>query len=170
MDQLDADTETMNVAIYWRGLFIQRYSGIEFALTDLLVRARHHPAYNAFGDLPRHHEGKLKRLEQFIDAEGPIARYAQPLREMLAEFTALESTRHFLAHGIMVISRNAKDRKRLCLSMYRHMAGEVHQGLFQLTVDELIRVTSDLAPTSHGFTALVARIVKEAPLPQLVGT
>lgn len=62
MPDFDPELATINEAIYLRGLFIQRYSGIEFAVSELIMRAREHNDYNALGDLPFKWESKKKRL------------------------------------------------------------------------------------------------------------
>ena len=46
-------TRTVNDAIYWRGLFIHRYAGVEYALAYLLVRASQIDHYKALGRLEK---------------------------------------------------------------------------------------------------------------------
>jgi hypothetical protein len=173
----DAELKTIDDAIHMRGLFVQRYSGIEFALTELIMRAREHSAYNALGDLPWKFESKLMRLEALITADGPIAEYASDVRSTLGNFTEFAERRHFMVHGIMVILRDAVDRTTLCFHMYDHKKvmdegvkkSVVHLGTMNATLEQLDSLAVALQPISTGFTELVARICREVPLPLSYG-
>ena len=172
----NAELKTINDAIYLRGLFIQRYSGVEFALTELIMRARQHDAYQHLGDLPWRFAGKLQRMRDLTDAEGPIAAYTDELRTTFGDFDDFAERRNFLVHGIMNVPRDATDRTVLGFRMYDHkrVTGEdgskanvVHIGRMDATLEELERLAEALQPMSTGFTALVARICRKVPLPPL---
>lgn len=171
----DAEIKTINDAIYLRGLFIQRYSGIEFALTELIMRARQHHAYSGLGDLPFPFDRKLQRLSKLIEDEGPIKAYGDELLTTFGNFTEFAERRHFLVHGIMNIPRDAVDRTTLGFRMYDHKkvveAGAkksvVHIGRMDATLEQLELLATSLQPISTAFTGLVARICREAPLPPL---
>lgn len=171
----DAEMVTIAEAIRLRGLFIHRYSGIEFGLSELIMRARGHPIYNPLGDLPKPWERKLKRLERLITLDGPIKAYEDQVRTTLQDFHTFEPNRHFLVHGLMAIPRDATDRTTLGFSMYDHRpvleAGDrtsaVHAGRLQMTLNKLDQFVASLQPISTNFTGLVARICREAPLPSL---
>lgn len=171
----DPDVKTINDAIYLRGLFTQRYSGVEFALTELIMRARQHPAYQHLGDLPWRFAGKLERMRQLTES-GPIAAYKDEMEAAFGDFTEFAERRHFLVHGIMSIPRDATDRATLGFRMYDHKkvtdekgttASVVHIGRMDATLSQLEELAEALQPMSSGFTALVARICREAPLPLL---
>lgn len=72
-----------NEAIFWRGLYLQRYSGAEFALTRLLAEARNHPAYQQFGDLPFNLSGKLKQLRKILSVDGPVRQHDVAIEDFL---------------------------------------------------------------------------------------
>jgi hypothetical protein len=169
----EAELQTVKDGIYLRGLFLHRYGGIEFALSELITRARHHPAYNFLGDLPRFHNQKLESLAALIAADGPIRAYEAELKAALGNFNDFEERRHFLAHGIMGIPRDAIDRSTLGFSMYvyrkvdEEQKSVVHVGRMSATMDELRNLAEAIQPISTGFTSLVARICREVPLPIL---
>jgi hypothetical protein len=100
---MDVDMElVVKEAIYLRGLFINRYSGIEYAVAELVSRAALHEAYSNLGHPPFGHTKKLKRLHQIIKIAGPITSYRDDIQPWLDEFAQYEDHRHFLAHAIMV--------------------------------------------------------------------
>lgn len=175
MEQMvtDRDVEIINDAIYWRGLFIHRYSGIEFSLNELIVRARHHDVYNVLGDLPTRWDKKLARLDLLASMDGPIRYFQDEIRSSLSEFAAFEPSRHFLVHGLMAVSRSATERTTLCFCMYQRRRIDnvtkgkpvTHAGMLSLAFEELKSIAQTLQPTSTSFPALVARICDDVPLP-----
>jgi hypothetical protein len=170
------DLTTITEAIRLRGLFMHRYSGIEFGLSELIVRARRHPAYNSLGDLPKAWKRKVNRLERLITTEGPISAYEDAIRASLLDFHSFEQNRHFFVHGVMAIPPRAIDRTTLGFSMYDHrpikMNGEnismVHSGRFEITLEAFDQLVAKLEPISSSFAILVARICREIPLPPLI--
>ena len=168
----DAELETITEAIRLRGLFVHRYSGIEFGVSELIMRAREHPIYNPLGDLPKPWDRKLKRIERLITLDGPIRAYDVEVRNSLLHFDTFEPNRHFLVHGLMTIPRGAKDRTTLGFSMYDHRpvittghrTSMVHAGRLEMTLEKLDQFVASLQPISTNFTALVARICREVPL------
>lgn len=171
----DAELKTLNDAICLRGLFIQRYSGIEFSLTELIMRARQHTAYKSLGDLPFRFDRKLKRLNDVIERDGPISSYGPELLATFGNFAEFAERRHFLVHGIMTIPKNAVDRTTLGFRMYDHKKvvenGEkssvVHIGRMDATLEQLELLAASLQPIATAFPGLVARICREVPLPFL---
>lgn len=171
----DSDLATINEAIRLRGLFIHRYSGIEFSVSELIMRAREHPTYNALGDLPKPWAKKVKRLETLVETDGPIKAYAADMGATFEGFRNFETNRHFLAHAMMTIPRDADDRTMLGFSMYDHrpiredgeLKSVVHAGRLEMNLDALDQFAASLQPISTNFTALVARICREVPLPVL---
>ncbi|WAC23443.1 hypothetical protein [Blastomonas sp. SL216] len=171
----DSELATINEAIRLRGLFIHRYSGIEFSVSELIVRAREHPTYRALGDLPKPWARKVKRLKTLFKMDGPIKAYAADMRSTFEGFRSFETNRHFLVHAMMTIPRDAVDRTMLGFSMYDHRPirddGEsisvVHAGRLEMNLNALDQFVASLQPISTNFTALVARICREIPLPVL---
>jgi hypothetical protein len=171
----DPDLDTIHEAIRLRGLFVHRYSGIEFAVSELIIRARDHSHYNHLGDLPKPWEKKRKRLETLLEHDGPIKAYSAQLKTSFQDFDSFEAKRHFLVHALMTIPRDSEDRTTLAFSMYDHRpvngAGErksmVHAGRLEMNLEELDALVASLQPISTNFTALVARICREVPLPAL---
>lgn len=168
-----AELETINEAIYQRGLFIHRFGGIEFALAELIMRAREHPTYNYLGDLPWSFGKRLARFKSLVEHDGPIRDYHAELQTALGTFCTFEDRRHFLVHGIMNIPPDAKDRTTLGFRLYDNRRSEgltkavVHFGRLDMTLSQLREFVNSLQPISTEFTRLVARVCREAPLPIL---
>ena len=166
-DELEKRARLTNHAIYLRGLFIQRYAGIEFSLTHLLVVASLHPTYQHLGELPFRTTSKLGRLEEVLDTNGPLQLCAAELRKEVDYLNSIELYRNILAHGIMVVQ--IVDGKPLCrFRLYQHKDGDAYQAAWDLTMPQLEALAEDVQPHSTAFTKLVAEITKKQLLPHLV--
>jgi hypothetical protein len=126
--EMDVDLNVVKEAIYWRGLFINRYSGIEFATAELVSRAWLHEIYRDLGPPPFGPTKKLARLRRVIEASGPVASYRDEIEPYLAKFSEHEEHRHFMVHGLMV-PRSGKD---ILFKMYDHREEFIASELFSL--------------------------------------
>jgi hypothetical protein len=159
---MEVDLNVAKEAIYWRGLFINRYSGVEYAIAELVSRSFLHLAYASLGQPPFGPAKKLKRLQTILSMPGPIQAFSRDLKPKVDEFTHYEEHRHFMAHAIMV-PKSATD---IAFRMYDHREGVYSVGELQFEMQHLKALADLLGQISVGFTSLVARICKEIPLPE----
>ena len=157
MAKTDPSTKITNLGIYERGLFIQRYAGIEFSVTHLLASASQHADYAHLGELPYSVKGKLKRFETILNMAGAISADAVTLRAMHDEFVKLDAIRNFIVHGIMV-GRDEDGKQILAFRLYSHIDGDPHQGVLDLSLDDLKNINSQIQPISTEFARMVARL------------
>lgn len=146
-----------NEAILWRGIFIHRYAGLEFALTHLLVMASFSKKYAALGPLPYRQSSKLRRLTDLLAMDGPLSPYAGRLREHVRFFVGIEDDRHFIAHGLMVVGV-VEDTPICHFRMYQHIEGSAAAGVWDLPLDDLKALTTSIQPHVLGFSNLVTEI------------
>lgn len=151
-------------AIFWRGVFIHRYSGVEHCVTEMLLRLGAHPQYKSFGKLPYPWPKKLSRLGAMLNAPGPLASYASEIREHLVPLTSVERHRHTLVHGMMSWNPKKDNPRMLFLKTHDWMGKEAGEVTMWITIDDLIGMTQDIGPIAQGFTQLTARIFKELDL------
>jgi hypothetical protein len=154
--------EVAREAIYWRGLFINRYAAVEFAIAELVTRAFLHPAYSHLGHPPFGPTKKLKRLNQMIGLAGPIASYRADLQPRLDEFEQYADHRNFMVHAIMV----PVSSEDIAFTMYDHREGVYSVGKLQFELKHLETIATLLSPISIEFTNLVAKMCREIPLPE----
>lgn len=154
----------LHEAIFWRGLFVHRYAGVEHAVTELLLRAGGRSEYIGFGNLPYPWPKRLKRLTKVIDAPGPLKRYAADIRKYLTPLTGVEQHRHLLVHGMMSLDVLKNDPRMLYFKSHDWMEGAAGEVTLWLTVDELIEMTQGMGPLVQSLTRLVARIFREVEM------
>lgn len=168
MDQTEPDEHTAlyERGIYLRGLFIQRYAAVEFAVTHLLMMCRQHPTYNPLGDLPFKLSSKLKRLDVILGMDGPLRKFASELLSMVNLFVQLEEDRHFLAHGLMATKLDDQGTGIIAFRLYNHIGKVVHAGVLDMPIDKLEDLVGTLHPAASDFSALVSKIGREVLTPQ----
>ncbi len=161
--RVEVNIEVAKEAIYWRGLFINRYAAVEFAIAELVSRAFLHPAYAHLGHPPFGPAKKFKRLYQMIGLEGPMANYRTDLQSRLDEFEQYSDHRNFMVHAIMV----PRSHVDISFTMYDHREGVYSVGALQFEMKHLEQAATLLSPISVEFTNLVAKICREVPLPEV---
>jgi len=159
---MNVDIEIVKKAIYWRGLFITRYAAVELAIAELVSRASLHEAYTHLGQPPFGSSKKFTRLNQVIALPGPIADYQADLLAKLNDFAGYGEHRNFMVHAIMV----PRDSKNIAFRMYDHREGDYSVGELQFEMKNLEDLATSIGGISADFTALVARICREIPLPE----
>jgi hypothetical protein len=161
---MEVDIELAKKAIYWRGLFIFRYAGIEYAIAELVSRTFLHQAYRHLGAPPFGPAKKLQRLNRMIELAGPIASYRTELQAMLDDFAQYAEHRNFMVHAIMVPASSKGD---LVFRMYDHREGIYSVGDLHFEMTHLEKLATMIAAISAEFTSLVAKMCREIPLPEV---
>lgn len=157
---MEGDAELTNDAIYWRGLFVQRYSGIEFGLTHILVAASYHPNFADLGPPPFRLSAKLRSLRALFDRDGPVADHREALSGHLHYFEAMEDTRHFLVHGVMLANR--VEGEAMChFRLYQHREGDFQQGVWTVPLEQFKGHVHEVAQHSIPFGELAAKVARK---------
>lgn len=152
--------ELMQRAIYLRGLFIQRYAGIESALAHLLAVASYVAPYKAFGRLPYVHDRRLKRLEALLGVDGFLSPYAAELRTHIDTFKKTEKQRHMIAHAVMA-TKQSDNGRILSFRMYQVKGKNVYLGALDITIEELQETADFLNPAAGGFMRVVSAATEQ---------
>jgi hypothetical protein len=159
---VEVDTDLAKEAIYLRGLIINRYSAVEFAIAELVSRAFLHESYSHLGHPPFGPAKKLRRLNKIIRLPGPIAGY-RDLQLRLGEFEQYTEHRNFMVHAIMVPTSSTD----IEFMMYDHREGAYSVGNLQFEKKHLETLAELLSSISIEFTNLVAKMCREIPLPEV---
>jgi len=166
MDELAA----INEAIRLRGMFVQRYAGVEYAVAALILHAQQHEAYTSHKGLPLSwsgSKGKVARLHKLLALDGPLAQHRDDLGGYLASFAELDERRNFLVYGIMTADRLAgPDAFRF--RMFRSSTDGTDYGLMSATLSEMEALVEAVQPIATSLTALVGRIFHTLSVPPIV--
>jgi hypothetical protein len=156
--------EIAREAIYLRGLFIHRHAGVEYAVNELLVRARLLQPYQSIGNLPYPFGRRLRLVEHMMSMPGPLSRFRGVFEDAVRASREYTEPRSFIVHGLMNVPASNTDT--LKFSVYVHSGG-LHRLTAELSLSELAELTDRLFDLSSVIPPLVARIIEEVPLPQV---
>lgn len=151
----------MQEAVFWRGVFLYHYGLIEFAVSELVLRASYRDEYCHLGKLPRSWERKLRRLVLLLDAPGPLAVYSDDCRSLLSQITLIDGDRHILAHGRMEVSGDA-DASIVHLEW--HDADHDCMRENKLPMGQLRYLARELGAAARALCELIDRMIAAASL------
>src|ERR1700693_775996 len=104
-DVSDEVKAIVNHAHYVRGTIISSYAHIEFLLADLSLNAWKMPEYaHLAGPFPYKVDSRIKAVGKLFEADGPLKWYRAGVQPALDELLKLEELRHFVAHGLMIVT------------------------------------------------------------------
>jgi hypothetical protein len=104
-DVSDEVKAIVNDAHYTRGTIIASYAHIEFLLADLCLKAWKMPEYaHLAGPFPYKIDSRIKAVGKLFGADGPLKSYRAGVQPALDELLELEDLRHFVAHGLMIVT------------------------------------------------------------------
>jgi hypothetical protein len=164
----DSDTAELNLrAQYLRGAIISSYALVEFLLTDLNMRCRSLPAYAEIASgFPYSLKSKITRTKTLAAASGPLSAYADDVLALVDRISAYEDTRHFIAHGQMVVSTQDTAPAPIMFRMYRRGKKDMPEeyGTIQTDADQLANLGREIAEYSHQMVTLFERIYRKLSL------
>lgn len=156
--------ESLNQAISLRGLFIQRYAGVEAAISHLLAFAY---AAQIATTWNKSHGGRVKTLTALLRQPGPLSTYRAELYAALDGFVEYDRPRHFLAHGIMTADYRAT-QPAVRISMYEWTGDQqLSRAEMAMPLQILQQLTDELHAYSAVVPGLVARISREVGFPSM---
>lgn len=154
----------MHEALFWRGVFVHRYAGVEHTVTELLLRAGGRDEYRHFGDVPYPWRKKLARLGAILDLPGPLQPHATAVRDSLIPLTGAEQHRHLLVHGMMSLDVLKDNPRMLFLKTHQRVGKYLGEATLWITIEELIDLTQGMAPYVQTFVQLVAGLFRHLDL------
>jgi hypothetical protein len=148
--------ELSRTAHFLRGAIISSYAQVEFLLTELNMRCR---------QLPEYAEIAAARAKELAEGPGPVSAYANDLLPLVARLSDYEDFRHFIAHGLMVVSTRKTATAPIIFRMYRKAPKTPEEyGAIESDADQLRKVSHEISEYARQIATLVARIVQELSL------
>lgn len=165
------ELDEINEAIRLRGLFVQRYSGVEWAVASLILHAQQHPSYAEFKGLPWAWSGKqskLQRVRRLLAHGGPLDPHRGAIEDYLRAFAELDERRNFMVHAIMVPRQEPGRGDGFRFTMFRPTKEGTDYGWMFATLDELAALADAVEPISTGVAKLAASIIRSMDVPPIV--
>lgn len=161
--------KTKRDAIMVRGVILNHYAAVEFAVDELLYRCRRTVPYRDQIPLrlPRPVEDKLSLLRRVLEETGPLDPHAAKLIEALDHLNSFTLYRHLAAHGRLTIEF-LESGPTMLLEKFRVVDGQ-HLGADWVRLDthDITGFTKSLAGYATSVLNLIELASADARLPTL---
>lgn len=160
--------KTKRDAIMVRGVILNHYAAVEFAVDELLYRCRRTVAYRELIPLklPRPVDEKLALMGTVLSLPGPLAPHAAKLVEALAHLNDFTKYRHLAAHGRLVLEFPATGPKML-LEKFRVTGGSLGADWVRLDGKDVEHFTQQFAGYASAVLSFLEEASADAGLPTL---
>lgn len=152
--------------ILTRGVVLNHYATVEFALDEVLHRSRLCPDYRdamPSGRLPREVAKRIGLLERLADLPGPLADLADELKPALRALLEYDDVRHMAAHGLMVITFDEAGVPTLIFRKFRDEKATLFASELTLNQDGVHFMTARLSLYARTVLQLMQRAVSLLP-------
>jgi hypothetical protein len=104
-DVSDESKAIVNPAVYLRGNIITSYAHIEFLLADICLKAWQLGEYAHLArPFPYKTDSRIKAVRALFEGEGPLKPHREGTQQALDKLLNFEELRHFIAHGLMIVT------------------------------------------------------------------
>jgi hypothetical protein len=162
------------IAVFFRGNYMQHYSAIEFSMNELLVRASLHEEYNEYRGIPFSFNEKIKRIFQMFNKQGPLNKYSDRILPKLEYLKSKVKERNLIVHGWMNYAFISEGNAQVEFVLYS-VSRDKNLDINIVTTERLLLSDRDLAKASGDlrdvmdlFVGDVIEIIENIPLPQIV--
>jgi hypothetical protein len=112
--------ELVNHAVYLRGNIITSYAHIEFLLADICLKAWQLGEYaHLAGAFPYKTDSRIKAVRALFEGEGPLKPHREGIQPALDKLLSFEELRHFVAHGLLIVTPMPPSDAMLQYRLYR---------------------------------------------------
>jgi hypothetical protein len=162
----DFQLEVITNASLLRGAIITSYAQVEMLLADIVMRCRQRDEYvDVYDKFPYRLEDRIKAVRRIVGHPGPLNAYRAEVEALVDGLHHFEEIRHFMAHGLLVVTTTPNKQHTLTYRMYRPVGqGEAEAGLMQTTLEELDEAARAIGSYAHSFVALFGRMYLEQGL------
>lgn len=149
-DVNDAAKAMVNHAIHLRGTIITSYAHIEFLLADICLKAWQRKEYaHLAGAFPYKTDTRIKAVSTLFDIDGPLKGYRPGVQAVLDQLLHFEELRHFVAHGLMIVTPNPLSNPKLQYRLYRTTKRGTEIGFLETTALELTNLSLKIGELLH---------------------
>ena len=157
-DVSDVAKDIVNHAIHLRGMIITSYAHIEFLLADICLKAWQREEYaHLAGPFPYKADTRIKAVSKLLDTDGPLKTYRPGVQPVLDELLSFEELRHFVAHGLLVVTPDPSG-PRMQYRLYRTTKHGTEIGFLETSSSELTDASLKISGLLHQMLTTFRRI------------
>jgi hypothetical protein len=161
-DVSDSTKAIVNHAVYLRGNIITSYAHIEFLLADICVKAWQLEQYKHLaGKFPYSVDSRIKAVRILFDSNGPLNPYREGVQPALAKLLDFEKRRHFIAHGLLIVTPVPSNDAMLQYRLYRTTKQGTEIAFFETSASDLDEVALEIGNLQTQMLISFRRIYSE---------
>jgi hypothetical protein len=158
-DISDESKEIVNHAVYLRGNIITSYAHIEFMLADICLKAWQMGQYQHLaGTFPYKTDSRIRTVRTLFEVEGPLKQYREGIQPALDKLLSFEELRHFVAHGLLIVTPMPPDDAMLQYRLYRTTKGGTAIAFFETSASDLGDVALEIGTLLNKMLTTFRRI------------
>jgi hypothetical protein len=158
-DVSDEVKALVNHAVYLRGNIITSYAHIEFLLADLCLKAWQLGEYaHLAGAFPYKTDSRIKAVGALFECNGPLKPYREGVQPALDKLLSFEERRHFIAHGLMIVTPMPPSDAMLQYRLYRTSKQGTAIAFFETSASDLDPVALEIGTLLNGMLTTFRRI------------
>jgi hypothetical protein len=165
----DATSEGLGQAAnHIRGAIITSFAHVEFMCTDLIARCLNHPIYapTLDGRFPFPLQRKLNLAKTLFSIAGPLNRFHAEALLLINRLLDFERTRHFMAHGMMIVDAADASSLNIHFRIYEHVkGGQVALATMDVSPEGLAEESREIGLYGAKMTDFFLRVLTETGLP-----
>jgi hypothetical protein len=150
-DVSDEAKALVNHAVYLRGNMITSYAHIEFLLADICLKAWQLSEYvHLAGVFPYKTDSRIRAVRALFECNGPLKPYREGVQPALDQLLTFEERRHFIAHGLMIVTPLPPDDVMLEYRLYRTTKHGTAIAFFETSASDLESVALEIGTLANG--------------------
>lgn len=161
----DATKQVIQQFAFLRGAFIGSYAQVEFLLADICVKAWPRPQYQHLrSKFPYQADSRVKAANALFESAGPLSKYLAEVDGLFEKLLRYEEFRDFLAHGLMRVEVEGKNKATIQLRMYRPEKIGLKLGMMTMELRQMADASVEIVKFTHQLVVLFRRIYREQNL------
>ena len=153
-------------AAFLRGTIITSYAQVEFLLGDIWPCCQSRPEYrdHVRQTFPYRLEDRLKTVKTLMTLPGPLTTHAPEMSSLIDEILLYEDIRHFMAHALVRISREADEGFMIEYRLHSTSKEGLRTGFLETTHLQLRDTAEQVIRYANSMLTLCKRMYLEVGL------
>lgn len=161
-DVSDEAKQLVNHAVCLRGNIITSYAHIEFLLADICLKAWQLPEYAHLARaFPYKTDSRIKAVRALFECNGPLKPYREGVQPALDQLLHFEERRHFIAHGLMIVTPMPPSDAMLQYRLYRTTEHGTAIAFFETSASDLEPVALEIGTLLNRMLTTFRRIYSD---------
>ena len=142
------------------GAIVASYAHVEFLLGDLCMKAWYTAEYSHLREkFPYRLQARIRSARDLFSSDGPLGRYASEVEGVFERLATYEDYRHFMAHGLCIVTPTAMPM--IQLRLWRPTKEGAEEGTIDLTIEQMRENATEITAYCNQVIRLLHKVYTE---------